>query len=148
MPNCRHINDINFMAEIQCLKFMNHFNMTGSITQLNKPRAQRFLLKKCNFCTSAFSETKSNRRGDVRADKYCTTQMLWEPGRHQCSRNKLHLKILQHYHTRTPLTLHSEATARSSTGLWCAMWENQCFLSNHASTKAKLPNGLSVTNHL
>lgn len=52
-------------------------------TQLHQPRAQRVCLKKkSNLCSSAFSETESNRRAGVRVGKYCTTQTLWDRNKH------------------------------------------------------------------
>lgn len=93
--------------------------------QLHNQGHRGLLLKKCNFCISAFSEAKSNRRGGVRAGSHCTTQTLWEPGRHRCGGNKWNSSENPAAvpHTHTPLWFFIlQLRKRSSTDLPCAMW--------------------------
>ncbi len=136
------------MLEIKSLKFMNHINMTmsaGTVEVVVHPQSplsyterghRGCLFSKMQFRISAFSGAKSNSRGGVRAGKSSTTQTLWEPGRHQCSRNKWDssqnpAKVPQTRthtcaHTHTHTLLNSRATKMLSSGLWCAMWGNLC----------------------
>lgn len=66
---------------------MYHISMTGSSESLElldinihhsvtQTKGTEGFFSKMQFCISALSEAKSNRRGGVRAGKYCTTHTL------------------------------------------------------------------------
>lgn len=88
-----HVRDKIFNVKFECEPhelFIWASRTTGKSTytiQLHNPKALKFLLKNAIF--AFLSVSRPYRRGGVRADKYCPTQTLQEPGRHQHSGNKL-----------------------------------------------------------
>lgn len=134
------MNHINMTVFSRSLELLVHQHTPLSYTN----RGHRGVLLK-NAISAFLPSPRPNQTGAVVSELANTVQHRRcgsLAGVSAAETNELHLTILQHYHTH--LILHSKATERSSNGLCVCL----CFLSHHASTIAKLPDGLSVTNHL
>lgn len=107
-----HVRDKIFNVKSECEPhevFLWGSRTTGKLkytTQLHNLKTLNFLLKNAVF--AFLSAPRPYRRGGVRADKYCPTQTLQEPGRHQHSGNKrLHLQKSSNTATYFKMWLHT-----------------------------------------
>lgn len=126
------------MSEIKHMKFRNHTNMTGfagslevlvhqksshSYTDTQCTGHSGFLFSKMQFLHFCLL------RGQVKQQRWCQSWQVQyyidTVGAWQASVQQKQMKfITKSCSSHTHLILHSKATERLSTGLWCTIWEN------------------------